>query len=198
MSVAVLFDEFVSFGVDTVTVFTNCAVADGLTAAITVYVTVPPTARLPIVSLIGPEPLLPSLPLHVSLVIPDGSVSLTNTLVAVLGPLLLTTTVYVKLVPGTTVPVLGVIDEPPLLSTFVTPTSTCGVRLSLSVAVLFDEFVSFGVDTVTVFTNCAVADGLTAAITVYVTVAAYRQAADRVVDRAQYFCCRRCRSTCRS
>ncbi len=63
LSVAVLFDEFVSFGVDTVTVFTNCAVADGLTDAITVYVTVPPTARLPIVSLIGPVPLLPSVPL---------------------------------------------------------------------------------------------------------------------------------------
>ncbi len=63
-------------------------------------------------------------------------------------------------------PTLGVIDEPPLLSTLVTPTSTCGVSVSVSVAVLFDEFVSFGVETVTVFDSVPVADGLTDAITV--------------------------------
>src|SRR5260370_1326555 len=47
-----------------------------------------------------------------------------------------------KLVPGTTVPVLGVIDAPPLLSVLVTHMSFCGVRLSLSVAELLAVLVS--------------------------------------------------------
>src|SRR6516162_8440146 len=75
------------------------------------------------VSLMAPETLVWPLPLQTKELRPLGTGSLTPTLVAVAGPLLPTVMVYVKLVPGTTVPVLGVIDEPPLLSVLVTLTS---------------------------------------------------------------------------
>src|SRR5437660_5009030 len=84
-------------------------------------------------SLRAPDTLVWPLPLQVSLVAPAGSGSLTATLVAVLGPLLLTTMVYVVLVPGTTAA---------LPSSFVIETSTCGVSVSVSVAVLLAAVVS--------------------------------------------------------
>src|SRR5438874_876261 len=74
-------------------------------------------------------------------------------------------------VPGTAVPMLEVMDEPPLLSTLVTLTSYCGVRLSLSTAVLLAWSVSLAAEAFTVLTSCAVADGSTAAVTVYTTLA---------------------------
>src|SRR6516165_7181377 len=99
------------------------------------------------VSVRGPVPELPLLPLQVSLTMPAGKVSLT-------------------LVPGTTVPVLGVIDEPPLLSTLVTLTSFCGVSVSVSVALLLLGLVSLAALTVTVLDNVPVAEALTVAVTV--------------------------------
>src|ERR1700682_298154 len=128
--------------------------------------TLAPGARLAMVSLMARDTLVWPLPLQVSLAIPAGKVSLTDTFVAVLRPVLLTVIVYVKLVPGTTVPTLPVIDDPPTLSVLVTPTSFCGVRLSLSVALLLFGLVSLAADTVTVFTSCAVAPGSTVAVTV--------------------------------
>src|SRR5262249_56676826 len=80
---------------------------------------------------------------------PDGTESLTDTLVAVLGPLLLTVMVEGKLLPRNTLPTAPLIAEPPLLSTLVTLTSFCGVRLSFSVALLFAVLVSLPLDTVT-------------------------------------------------
>jgi len=56
-------------------------------------VTLAPLARLAMVSLMAPDTLVWPLPLQVSLAIPAGKVSLTATLVAVLGPALLTTMV---------------------------------------------------------------------------------------------------------
>ena len=59
-----------------------------------------------------------------------GNGSLTVAPVRVLGPVLLTTMVYVSEVPGVTVPMLPFVLEPPRLSTFEIVN-----RLSLSVAV---------------------------------------------------------------
>src|SRR5207245_2161374 len=102
-------------------------------------------------SLRAPDTLVWPLPLQLKLVTPAGSGSLTATLVAVLSPLLLTTMVYVVLVPGTTLV---------LLSSLLTLTSFCGVRVSVSVALLLAALVSLAAVTVTVFTTSAVADGL--------------------------------------
>src|SRR5437660_1628426 len=103
------------------------------------------------VSLRAPETFVWPLPLQVSPVAPAGSGALTATLVAVLGALLLTTTVYVVLWPGTAVLALSVL---------VTLTSFCGVSVSLSVAVLLAVLESVmleGAVTVAVFTSEPVA-----------------------------------------
>src|ERR1700752_2390326 len=118
------------------------------------------------VSLMGPETPVWPLPLQTNDDRPAGTGSLTPTLVAVLGPALFTVMVYVKLLPGATLPTAPVIDDPPSLSTLVTLTSFWGVRLSLSVAVLLPGLVSLAAVTVTVLTNWAVAPGSTVAVTV--------------------------------
>ena len=74
----------------TVAVLTSWAVAAGATVAAAVYTTLPPGARLAMVSLIAPETLVLPLPLQTYDVRPAGTGSLTATLVAVPGPLLLT------------------------------------------------------------------------------------------------------------
>src|SRR5437763_983384 len=108
------------------------------------------------VSLSAPVPLWP-LPLQEKAVTPAGSASLTETLVAVLGPLLLTTMVYVVLVPGTAVVVPSVL---------VTLTSFCGVSVSVSLALLLAALVSLAAQSVTVLVTEPVADGLMDATTV--------------------------------
>src|SRR5262249_51828317 len=118
------------------------------------------------VSLMAPETLVWPLPLQTKEVRPLGTGSLTLTLVAVLTPVLVTVTVYVKLVPGTTVPILPVIDDPPLLSTLLTLTAGCGVRLSVRVALLLVDFVSLAALTVTVLESVPFAYWLTVAATV--------------------------------
>src|SRR5215467_10127306 len=85
------------------------------------------------VSLSAPGTLLWPLPVQLKAVTPAGSASKTDTPVAVLGPLLLTTTVYVVLVPGTT------LLTP---SSLVTLMSYCGVGVSVSVALLLAGLVS--------------------------------------------------------
>src|SRR5258705_453017 len=81
----------------------------------------------------APVPLEPFVPDQVADVAPAGSGSLTDTLVAVDGPLLETTIVYVVEVPGTAVVTPSV---------FVTATFVCGVSESVSVALLFLIIVS--------------------------------------------------------
>src|SRR5438874_1875680 len=88
------------------------------------------------VSLSAPVPLWPLLPLQVALVTPAGSGSLTATLVAVLGPVVLMPMVYVVLVQAC---------AEVMPSVLVTPTSTCGVSVSVSVALSLAGLVSLGV-----------------------------------------------------
>src|SRR5436189_8427 len=97
----------------------------------------------------APDTLVWPLPLQLKEVTPAGSGSLTETLVAVLGPLLLTTMVYVVVCPGTAVVALSVL---------VTDTSTLGVSVSVSVAVSLAGLVSLAAATVTVLTRSAVAE----------------------------------------
>src|SRR5690242_9959227 len=103
------------------------------------------------VSLMAPATLLWPLPLQLKEVTPAGKLSTTETLVAVLGPLLLTTMVYVVLWPGTAVLALSVL---------VTLTSTLGVSVSVSVALLLAVLVSLAAVMVTVLTRSAVAAAL--------------------------------------
>src|SRR2546423_562298 len=114
------------------------------------------------VSLIAPDCATWPLPLQEKLVTPAGSGSLTATLVAVLGPVLVTTMVYVVVWPATTVLTPSVL---------VTPTFTWGVSVSVSVAVSLELKTSPAAMTVTVLDSVPVALGLIAAITVYVTLA---------------------------
>src|SRR5438270_790506 len=109
------------------------------------------------VSVSAPDTLAWPLPVQLKEVTPAGSGSLTATPVAVLGPALLTTTVYVVLVPGTTLVTPSVL---------VTPTSFCGVTLSVSLPLLLAALVSLAAVAVTVLTTSAVADGLMDATTV--------------------------------
>src|SRR3954447_15153954 len=102
-------------------------------------------------SVSAPTTFVRPLPLQVKLVTPVGSGSLTATLVAVLGPLLLTTMVYVVLVPGTTE------VTPSLLLTL---TSFCGVSVLVSVALLLAGLVSLAAVTVTVLVSEPVAEAL--------------------------------------
>src|SRR5437868_3163690 len=100
MSVAVSLLGLVSLAVETVTLLVSVPVAEALMAATIVYVTLPPTPREAMVSLRAPDTLVWPLPLQLNDVMPVGSGSVTDTLVATLGPVLLTTMVYVVLVPG--------------------------------------------------------------------------------------------------
>src|SRR5438552_4076946 len=84
LSVSVLFAGLVSLAAVTVAVLASEPVADGLTCATTVYVTLAPGAMVAMVSLSAPDWLLLPLPLQVKEVTPAGSGSLTATLVAVL------------------------------------------------------------------------------------------------------------------
>src|SRR6516164_9421279 len=70
------------------------------------------------------------------------------------------------LVPGTTVPVLPVIDEPPWSSVLVTLTSFCGVKISTSLALAGTPFSV----TVTVLLTWPTAAALAVAVTVYTTL----------------------------
>src|SRR3954466_11703548 len=88
-----------------------------------------------------PDWLVLPFPLQVKLVTPAGSASLTEMLVAVLGPVLVTSMVAVVVVPGTTL--LG-------WSVLVTLMSYCGVKGSASVAVLLPVLVSLAAATVAV------------------------------------------------
>src|SRR5262245_24672084 len=97
------------------------------------------------------------LPLQMKLVTPAGSRSLTCTLVAVLGPLLLTTMVYVVVVPGTT-------EVTP--SSLVTPTSHCGVNIGGASGRVLVLLLSLAAVTVTVLVIELVAEVLICATTV--------------------------------
>src|SRR4051794_16614565 len=110
------------------------------------------------VSVRAPDTLLRPSPLQLKEVTPEGSGSLTATAVAALGTALLTTTVYVVLVPGTT-------EVTP--SVLVTPTSYCGVSVSVSVLLLLPGTVSvtpLGGDTVAVLLREPVSVGLMARV----------------------------------
>src|SRR5438445_53808 len=97
------------------------------------------------------------LPVQLKEVTPAGSGSLTPTLVAVLGPLLLTTMVDVVLSRGNT-------SHTP--TALVTPTLLCGVSVSVSLALLLVVSVSLAAVTVTVLTTLSGADALLLATTV--------------------------------
>src|SRR3954463_10580078 len=107
-------------------------------------------------SFTGPDVLVCPLPLQEKPVTPVGSESLTVILVAVLGPELETTMVYVVVLPGTAVVTPSVL---------VTLTLFCGVKASVSVAVLLG-LVSFAAVTVTLLTSDPVAEALMVATTV--------------------------------
>src|SRR5437763_1470772 len=109
------------------------------------------------VSLRAPGTLLWPSPLQEKPVTPAGSGSLTATLLAVLGPVLLTTMVEVVLVPGTAVVALAVL---------VTRTSFCGVSVSVSVALLLAGLMSPAAVTLAVLVSEPVAEALMAATTV--------------------------------
>ena len=104
---------------------------------------------------------------HVTPVIAAGTVSVIGAFVAVEGPTLATTIVYVIVVPGTALV---------MPSVFVTERSPRGVTSSVSVAELFAGFVSvvpLDGETVAVLINVAVPAGVvatTVALMVYVTV----------------------------
>ena len=89
-------------------VLVRLPVAVGSMGAVTVYVTVPPTGMKVTVSLMSPLPdgSLPVTPaeptlVQVTPVSAAGKGSVTTASVAALGPLLVTTIVYVTAVPGT-------------------------------------------------------------------------------------------------
>src|SRR6185436_20309191 len=106
------------------------------------------------VSLIGPVWPLSPLPLQEKLVTPAGSGSLTVTLVAVLGPVLATTMVYVVVPPGAAVAAASVL---------VTPTSTAeaaGMSVVLSVDELLAVLTSPVAVTVAVLLSVPVAAAL--------------------------------------
>jgi len=107
-------------------------------------------ASEPIVSTRLPLPELPFEPLQVTLVKLAGGVSLTATLVAVEGPLLLTTIVYVSGVPGTAVV---------LPSVLVTATSFWGVNVSVSLPLLLAGLVSLAAVAVALLVRLPVAAG---------------------------------------
>src|SRR4051812_14658540 len=109
------------------------------------------------VSARAPDTLAWPLPVQLKEVTPEGSGSLTATLVAVLGPVLVTTMVYVVLVPGTT-------EVTP--SVLLTPTSFCGVSVSVSVALLLPALFSLAAVTVPVLVTVPAPDGLADATTV--------------------------------
>src|SRR4051794_34436651 len=112
------------------------------------------------VSVRAPATFVWPLPLQVKEVTPVGSGSLTVTLVAVLGPLLDTTMVYVVIVPGTAVVAPSVL---------LTVTSYCGVRavsVSLALLLLASESVTFaGGVTVAVLLNKPVAEATMVPVT---------------------------------
>jgi hypothetical protein len=141
----------------TLAVLVTMPVADGLMTAVIVYVTLAPGARVAIVSVSAPDTLVCPFPLQVKEVTPAGTASLTATPVAVLGPVFVTTTVYVVVVPGTAVVVPSVL---------VTPTSTCGVSVSVSEAELLPGLVSFAAVMVDVLVTDPVAAGSIVATTV--------------------------------
>src|SRR5207253_1620118 len=105
----------------------------------------------------APDVLVCPLPLHEKLLTPVGSGSLTETFVAVLGPELESTIVYVVVLPGTTLVTPSVL---------VTPTLFWGVKVSVSLMVLLPVFVSLAAAMVTVLMMEPVAEALIVAMTV--------------------------------
>src|SRR5262245_6746100 len=137
VSVALLSPGVVSPGgtatVAVLTRLTTWACAEGLIWARAVKVTVPPGNSVTVVLML-PVPLawatlepVEAAAVQLTAVKTDENTSLTCWSTAVLGPALLTTIVYVVLVPGTN-------DSTP--SSLVMDRSAWGVRLSTSVAVL--------------------------------------------------------------
>ena len=159
VSVATLLAELVSTapaGAVIVTELASEPVAVDDTATITVYVTEPAGDRVAVVD-IGIVPLAapqvpppPATHVHVPDVVPLGSASVIDALVAVDGPTLDATMVYVTLVPGTA-------DATP--SVLVTPRLTCGSASTAAVAVLSTELssgIAPGPATVAVFDSVPV------------------------------------------
>src|SRR5258707_865009 len=118
------------------------------------------------VSLMPPETFVWPLPLQVDLVRPAGFFFNDTASTEIYTLSLHDALPILKLVPGTTLPVLGVIEEPPLSSVLVTLTSFCGERMSQPLALLLVVSVSLAAVTVTVLTSWAVAFGSTVAVTV--------------------------------
>src|SRR5262249_16145824 len=114
------------------------------------------------------------LPLQLKLVTPVGSGSLTLTLVATLGPLLRSEERRVGKGPGSRLVTLSV---------FVTRTSTCGLSVSMSVAVWLWGVVWLAALMLTRLVSVQVAAALAAGTMVYVTLAPTPRLA-MVSDRA--------------
>src|SRR5437763_1717527 len=109
------------------------------------------------VSLMAPVGRAPVSSLHLEAATPAGTASTTETLVAVLGPLLLTRICYVGVDAGTAVVALSV---------FVTLTLTLGVTVSVSVALSLVWSVALAADTHSFLTRRAADLALMLATTV--------------------------------
>lgn len=157
-------------GAETLAVFVNVPSASSATLAVSANVALPPDARFTVVLML-PVPLVaPQLdPLevkHVQLALVNfaGRVSTTGTPVAALGPALVTSIVYVTMLPAVTVVTLFdlVMDK-----------SEVGVSVSVSLAELFAGLLSVepaGAATVAVLVKVPVAVLATVALMVNVAV----------------------------
>src|SRR5260370_873397 len=116
--------------------------------------------------LMAPVTLVWPLPLQTNDVRPLGTASLTSSFFN--DPA--TAEIYAlslhDALPISTEPMMPVIDEPPTLSTLVTPVSFCGVTLAGTAVILVAGMVSFAALTVTVLDRVPVAEALTVAVTV--------------------------------
>jgi hypothetical protein len=151
-----------------VAVFLRVPIAAGEMVQVAVYVAEPPTGKLAVLLML-PDPDAAQIPppapkqVHVAPVHTAGNVSATVTLDALEGPALLATIAYVTDVPGTLLVVPSV---------FVIPTLAWGVRLSVSVALLFSGLGSMTPPptvAVAVLTRLPVADAKMEQVAVYVT-----------------------------
>jgi hypothetical protein len=164
------FESVTPFGGATEAVLITLPDAVLRTVAVRLKVAVPLTRRLTVVLML-PLPLAaPQLEpfeatqVHEALVRFAGMVSLTGAFVTVLGPLFLTTILYVVLMPAMTVltPFVFVIER-----------SACGVSWLVSDAVSLFGFVStapLGISSLAVFVTVPVADGLTVPVSWKVAV----------------------------
>src|SRR5229473_3294657 len=171
VSVAVLLPgvgSVVPTGAVTLAVLLRLPVAEAEMLAVTVYVAIPPFARLTVVLML-PVPLVtPQLAagvhVQVALLMPAGSVSVTVAPVTASGPPFVTVMVYVTVPPGTAVVAPSVL---------VMLRSACGVSVSVSVAVLLPgvgSVVPAGAVTLAVLLRLPVAEAEMLAVTVNVAV----------------------------